>query len=111
VAILTFLGGRSRQPLHYTSACSMFFRRNNVAGILANGRPNKGTHRLVDAKGPGLWVVPLLRPYRTRDDVQNWSTDPAIYDLIEAEYKRGYFRGVGEFHIYGNAAQAALAQT
>jgi hypothetical protein len=86
------------------------FRRNNVAGILANSRPNKGTHQLVDAKAPGLWVVPFIRPYRTRDDVQNWSTDPAIYDLIEAEYKRGYFRGVGEFHIYGEAAQRQLVK-
>src|SRR3989454_4449449 len=86
------------------------FRRNGVAGILSNSRPNKGTHQLVDAKAPGLWVVPFIRPYRTRDDVQNWSTDPAIYDLIEAEYKRGYFRGIGEFHIYGNAAQAPLVK-
>jgi len=86
------------------------FRRNNVAGILANSRPNKGTHQLVDAKAPGLWVVPFIRPYRTRDDVQNWSTDPAIYDLIEAEYKRGYFSGVGEFHIYGEAAQRQLVK-
>jgi Amidohydrolase len=86
------------------------FRRNGVAGILANSRPNKGTHQLVEAKAPGLWVVPFIRPYRTRDDVQNWSNDPAIYDLIEAEYKRGYFRGVGEFHIYGNAAQGPLVK-
>ena len=86
------------------------FRRNNVAGIIANSRPNKGTHQLVDAKAPGLWVVPFIRPYRTRDDVQNWSTDPAIYDLIESEYKRGYFRGVGEFHIYGDAAQGPLVK-
>src|SRR5262245_34290260 len=86
------------------------FRRNGVAGILANSRPNKGTHQLVEAKAPGLWVVPFIRPYRTRDDVQNWSTDPAIYDLIESEYKRGYFRGVGEFHIYGNAAAGPLVK-
>jgi Amidohydrolase len=86
------------------------FRRNGVAGILANSRPNKGTHQLVDARAPGLWVVPFIRPYRTRDDVQNWSTAPAIYDLIEAEYRRGYFRGVGEFHIYGSAAQGALVK-
>ena len=86
------------------------FRRNNVAGIVANSRPNKGTHQLVEAKAPGLWVVPFIRPYRSRDDVQNWSTDPAIYDLIESEYKRGYFRGVGEFHIYGNAAAGPLVK-
>jgi Amidohydrolase len=86
------------------------FRRNNIAGIIANSRPNKGTHQLVDAKAPGLWVVPFIRPYRTRDDVQNWSNDPAIYDLIESEYKRGYFRGVGEFHIHGNAAARPLVK-
>ncbi len=86
------------------------FRRNNVAGILSNSRPNRGTHQLVDAKAAGLWVVPFIRPYRTRDDVQNWSTDPAIYDLIESEYKRGYYRGVGEFHISGDAAARPLVK-
>ncbi len=86
------------------------FRRNNVTGIVANSRPNKGTHELVEAKSPNLWVVPFIRPYRTRADVQNWSTDPTIYDLIEAEYKRGYYVGVGEFHIHGQAAAAALVK-
>jgi hypothetical protein len=105
--------------LHYNQEPSPFyelvrvlevFRRNNVAGIVANSRPNKGTHQLVDAKSPGLWVVPFVRPYRTRDDVSNWFNDPATYDLIEEEYKRGYYRGVGEFHIYGNSAQAPLVK-
>ena len=86
------------------------FRRNGVAGIVANSRPNKGTHQLVDAKAQGLWVVPFIRPYRTRDDVQNWSNDAAINELIEIEYKRGYFRGVGEFHIYGNAADKPVVR-
>jgi hypothetical protein len=86
------------------------FKRNGVAGILSNSRPNKGTHQLVDAKAPGLWVVPFIRPYRTRDDVQNWSSDPAISELIESEYKRGYFVGVGEFHIYGPAAERPVVK-
>jgi hypothetical protein len=86
------------------------FRRNGVAGIVANSRPNKGTHQLVDAKARGLWVVPFIRPYRTRADVQNWSTEPAIYELIQSEYKRGYYRGVGEFHIYGQGAEAPLVK-
>ncbi len=81
------------------------FRRNGIGGILSNSRPNKGTHQLTDAKTPNLWVVPFIRPYRTRDDVQNWSNDPAINDLIENEYARGFYRGVGEFHIYGDAAR------
>ena len=80
------------------------FRRNNVAGILATSRPNKGTQQLMDAKAPGLWVVPFIRPYRQRSDIQTWFDDPAIWELIQSEYKRGTYRGIGEFHIYGNAA-------
>jgi len=80
------------------------FRRNGVTGILATSRPNKGTHQLMDAKASGLWVVPFIRPYRTRSDIQTWFNDPAIFDLIKSEYERGYYRGIGEFHIYGKAA-------
>lgn len=83
------------------------FRRNNVTGIIATSRPNKGTHQLVDAKAPGLAVVPFIRPYRTRSDIQTWFDDPAIWELIQSEYKRGYYRGIGEFHIYGKAAAGA----
>lgn len=99
--------------LHYNSEPAPFypldtildiFRRNGVAGILATSRPNTGTHILVEAKTPGLWVVPFIRPYRTRGDIQTWFSDPAIFDLIQSEYSRGYYRGIGEFHIYGQAA-------
>jgi hypothetical protein len=83
------------------------FRRNNVTGILATSRPNKGTHQLVDAKGPELWVVPFIRPYRIRADIQTWFDDATIWDLIQDEYKRGYYRGIGEFHIYGKAATSS----
>jgi hypothetical protein len=84
------------------------FRRNGVTGILATSRPNKGTHQLMEApaqeQAQRLWVVPFIRPYRTRPDIQTWFNDPAIFDLIKAEYERGYYRGIGEFHIYGKSA-------
>jgi hypothetical protein len=83
------------------------FRRNNVTGIIATSRPNKGTHQLVDAKAPGLAVVPFIRPYRVRSDIQTWFDDPAIWELIQSEYTRGTYRGIGEFHIYGKAAAGA----
>jgi hypothetical protein len=76
------------------------FRRNNITGIIATSRPNKGTHQLVDAKAPGLTVVPFIRPYRARSDIQTWFDDPAIWELIQSEYRRGYYRGIGEFHLY-----------
>ena len=36
--------------------------------------------------------------------IQTWFNDPAIFDLIQDEYKRGYYRGIGEFHLSGKAA-------
>jgi hypothetical protein len=87
------------------------FRRNRVTGILATSRPNKGTHQLVDAKAKGLWVVPFIRPYRTRADIQTWFDDSAILELIKTEFKRGTYRGIGEFHIYGNAAAGPLVKS
>jgi hypothetical protein len=86
------------------------FRRNGVTGILATSRPNKGTHQLMAANAPGLWVVPFIRPYRTRADIQTWFKDDGIFDLIQDEYKRGYYRGIGEFHIYGKAATSLLVK-
>ena len=91
-------------PFYELDKVLEIFRRNNIAGILATSRPNKGTHQLVDAKAPGLWVVPFIRPYRQRSDIQTWFDDPSIWELIQSEYRRGYHRGIGEFHIYGKSA-------
>ena len=80
------------------------FKEQRVTGILATSRPNDGTHALVDSKAEGLWVVPFIRPYRIRPDIQSWMNDPTIFDLVESEFKRGYYRGIGEFHLSGKAA-------
>ncbi len=96
-------------PFYSTEQVLEVFRRNNITGVLATSRPNDGTRALVAAKPAGLWVVPFIRPYRTRADIQTWFKDPVIFDLVEAEYKRGYYRGVGEFHIYGKDAGAEIA--
>ncbi len=80
------------------------FKRNNVRGILATSRPNIGTVALMEAKPADVWVVPFIRQYRTRADIPTWFNDPAIFEMVLEEFKRGYYRGVGEFHIYGKAA-------
>jgi hypothetical protein len=97
------------QPFYSLDKVIETFRRNNVTGILSTSRPNAGTHALVEAKPAGIWVVPFIRPYRTRADIGTWHNDPAIYELVETEYKRGYYRGVGEFHVYGQNAANEVA--
>jgi len=99
-------------PFYSLDQVLAVFGRNNVKGVLATSRPNKGTHQLMDAtaqdqardKAKGLWVVPFIRPYRVRADIQTWFGDPLSIELIESEFRRGYYRGVGEFHLYGKAA-------
>jgi hypothetical protein len=94
-------------PFYSLDQVRQVFRRNGISGIVATSRPNKGTHELMDAKWPELKVVPFIRPYRVRNDMQTWFNDPAIFDLIKSEYARGYYRGIGEFHIYGKSAESA----
>jgi predicted TIM-barrel fold metal-dependent hydrolase len=80
-----------------------------VRGILANSRPNAGTHALYAARSDKLQVVPFLRPYRVRADVQTWFNDPQTMPLIEEEYQRhGYFVGIGEFHLHGEEARSPV---
>ena len=94
------------KPFYSLDQVRDVFRRNDITGIVATSRPNKGTHELVDAKWPELKVVPFIRPYRVRSDIQSWFNDPTIFELIKEEYARGYYRGIGEFHIYGKSAQS-----
>ena len=94
------------KPFYSLDQVREVFRRNDIIGIVTTSRPNKGTHELVDAKWPELKVVPFIRPYRIRNDIQTWFNDPTIYELIKEEYARGYYRGIGEFHIYGKSAQS-----
>lgn len=81
-------------------------RETKVTGILATSRPNDGTRALYEAQPKDLWVVPFIRPYRIRPDIQTWMNDPKTEELIVTEFKRGYYRGIGEFHLSGRAAEA-----
>ena len=92
------------KPYYSIDEVLALFRKNRVTGILATSRPNTGTHALMDAKPQGLQIVPFIRPYRVRADIQTWFGDPLIFDLVQDEFKRGYYRGIGEFHISGKAA-------
>jgi len=92
------------KPYYQLDEVLALFRKHRVTGILATSRPNTGTHALVDAQAEGLQVVPFIRPYRTRPDIQTWFKDPVIFDLVRDEFKRGYYRGIGEFHLSGKDA-------
>lgn len=100
---------------HYSVGAVMeLFSKNGVKAILANSRPNDGTRALVEAnrKAPraGFAVVPFIRVYRDRADYGTWHANPDIAQMIEDEAKRGYYRGVGEFHIFGREAASGVVK-
>jgi predicted TIM-barrel fold metal-dependent hydrolase len=79
------------------------FSKNGVKAIIANSRPNDGSRALYEAASArqDLKVIPFIRVYRDRDDYGTWFNRPEIHRMIVEEEKRGIYRGVGEFHVYG----------
>lgn len=53
-------------------------------------------------------VVPMLRPYRTRDDMGGWHKDASIPPYLVERLKFGVHKGIGEFHLYGEDAASAV---
>jgi hypothetical protein len=98
------------KPFYQLDEVLALFKKHRITGILATSRPNTGTHALMDAKAEGLQVVPFIRPYRVRADIGSWFNDPVIFDLVQDEFKRGYYRGIGEFHLSGKAADTEMVK-
>jgi predicted TIM-barrel fold metal-dependent hydrolase len=100
------------QPVVSLGSAFELFRKNGVAGILANSRPNDGSRALYEAwrKNPalGVQVVPFIRVYRDRADYGTWQNNREILAMIVAEEKRGYYRGIGEFHVHGRDADTPV---
>jgi hypothetical protein len=74
----------------------------NKAGIkraLVSSTPDDGTITLY-RKDPRR-VVPILRPYRTREDIGHWWQDGSILAYLEQRLRLGVHKGIGEFHLFG----------
>jgi predicted TIM-barrel fold metal-dependent hydrolase len=75
-----------------------------VQRALVSSTPDDGTLQLY-AAAPRR-VVPFLRPYRTREDMESWPSDQAVQAYVEERLKRGIYKGIGEFHLSATQAEA-----
>jgi predicted TIM-barrel fold metal-dependent hydrolase len=71
--------------------------RAGVRHALVSSTPDDGTLKLY-AKAPDR-IIPFLRPYRSRDDMLTWHSDPAVQAYVEERLRRGVYKGIGEFHL------------
>lgn len=79
-----------------------------VRRALVSSTPDDGTLRLY-AAAPQR-IVPFLRPYRTREDMGSWHSDPAVQAYLEERLKRGGYKGIGEFHLTASHVTAPVVQ-
>ena len=70
-----------------------------IARAIVSSTPDDGTLRLYE-RDPKR-IIPILRPYRTRDDMGTWWRDPSILPYLEQRLAKGVHKGIGEFHIHG----------
>ncbi|HEY8608658.1 MAG TPA: amidohydrolase family protein [Noviherbaspirillum sp.] len=83
------------------------WRKVGIGAVLATSRPNDGTLDLIAQQAPDIQIVPFLRPYIKQPDRHDWfSNNRAVEQYVEQELKRGIYRGIGEFHIFGADADA-----
>ena len=76
------------------------------------------TQAWVSASGEGgavrLWeeapdlIVPLLRPYRKRGELNTWFNDLTVVDYVERRLSKHNYAAIGEFHIYGEDADSEV---
>jgi len=79
-----------------------------VRRALVSSTPDDGTLKLYE-QAPQR-IIPFLRPYRTRQDMGSWHSDPAIQRYVEERLARGIYKGIGEFHLDAAHADAPVVK-
>jgi len=68
-----------------------------VRRAIVSSSPDAGTQRLYE-RAPDV-VVPFLRPYRGEVGPGTWARDGTTVAYMQATYRRGVHRGIGEIHL------------
>lgn len=79
-----------------------------ITRAFVSSTPDDGTLKLY-ALAPKL-VVPVLRPYRSYDDRNGWFQDQEVMQFLEDRLRRNIYKGIGEFHLYGEQAKTPEVQ-
>ena len=95
--------------VHYSSEAwtvydaDAVFDKLDAAGVdraLVPSSPDDGT--LILRRADVRRIVPELRPYHGDLHAGNWYHSPEIVGYLEARLKNGFYRGIGEFHLYAD---------
>jgi hypothetical protein len=79
-----------------------------ISRAVVSSTPGEGAERLY-REAPER-VVPFLRPYPLRASRYDWFRDPQIPSWVQARLERTPYRGIGEFHVFGDDAASPVVQ-
>ena len=77
-------------------------RSANLKIALVSSSDDNGT-QLLSELAPDL-IVPGLRPYRRRGELNTWFTDEGALQYVEKLLAANRYATIGEFHLYGSDA-------
>lgn len=78
-------------------------RQANLKFALVSSSDDNGTQLLSDL-APNL-IIPGLRPYRRRGELNSWFKDPKALAYVERLLATNRYATIGEFHLYGGDAE------
>ncbi len=81
-------------------------RSANLKLALVSSSDDNGT-QLLSALAPDL-IVPGLRPYRRRGELQTWFRDADALAYVEDLLAKNRYASIGEFHLYGADADLEI---
>ena len=84
-------------------------RRLREAGIkraMVSSSSDEGTQRLYQ-QDP-TFVVPSLRPYRKRGELQTWMHDESVIPYLKERLQKYRYAAIGELHVDGEEANTAV---
>lgn len=83
-------------------------RQAGVRKALVSSSDDNGTQLLL-AAAPDI-VVPALRPYRRRGEINTWMHDPKVVAYLEDNLARHTYHAIGEFHAFGDDIKTPVIQ-
>ncbi|MBY6084094.1 TatD family hydrolase [Ruegeria arenilitoris] len=83
-------------------------RDAGVRKALVSSSDDNGT-QLLSAAAPDI-VVPALRPYRRRGEINTWMHDETVIDYLEENLAKNDYEAIGEFHAYGDDIKTPVIQ-
>lgn len=83
-------------------------RKAGIRKAFVSSSSDDGTQMLYKL-APDL-IVPVLRPYRRRGELDSWFHDETVVGMIEGLLAKNRYAGIGEFHVFGANAELPVVR-